>query len=86
MELTAGGSYTCRHGIYKGDQQKSDIVQGSPFLALVYSRSVTQFYGIVLAMTFDFPRISKINLETSVEYLQRHFLNLPACFSSGTDH
>ena len=26
-------------------------------------------------MTFDFSRISKTNLETSVEYLQRYFFN-----------
>ena len=31
-------------------------------------------------MNFDFPRISKTNLETSVKYLQRNFLNHPACF------
>ena len=37
-------------------------------------------YGFTLAMTFDFSRISKTNPETSVEYLQRHFLNHPACF------
>ena len=33
-------------------------------------------------MTFKFSRISKRNLVTSVEYLQRHFLNHPACFFS----
>ena len=31
-------------------------------------------------MNFDFSGISKTNLETSVEYLQRHILNHPACF------
>ena len=31
-------------------------------------------------MAFDFSRISKTNLETSVEYLQKHFLNQSACF------
>ena len=31
-------------------------------------------------MNFNFPRISKTNLETSVKYLQRHFLNHPAFF------
>ena len=31
-------------------------------------------------MTFSFFRISEINLETSVEYLLRHFINHPACF------
>ena len=41
---------------------------------------VAHFYGITLAMNFDFPRISKTNLETSVEYLQRHHLNHPARF------
>ena len=49
-------------------------------MALVFSRGVTHLYGTTLAMNFDFSRISKTNLETSVEYLQRHFLNHPACF------
>ena len=60
--------------------------RGLFYLALVFSRNVTHFYGFTLAMTFDFSRISKINPETSVEYLQRHFLNHPACFFSRTDH
>ena len=31
-------------------------------------------------LQLPFSRISKTNLETSVEYLQSHFLNHPACF------
>ena len=86
--MTAGGSYSMwnfpqvnqkRRGINKGDQQKSDIVQRYPFLALVFSRCVTHLYGITLAMTLSFSRISKTNLETSMEDLQRHFLD-PTCF------
>ena len=57
---------------------KSHIVQGSSFLALWFSRSITHFYEITLQMTVS--RISKTNLEISVEYLQRHFLNHLACF------
>ena len=55
-------------------------ILGVLFLALGFSRDVTHFYGIALAMTFDFSRISKTNLETSVEYLQRHFFNHLVCF------
>ena len=49
-------------------------------MVLGFSRGLKNFHGITLAMTFDFSRISRTNLETSVEYLQRHFLNHPACF------
>ena len=42
------------------------------------SRGVKHFYGITLAMNFDFSRISKTNLETSVEYLQKAFPQ-PSC-------
>ena len=90
MEMTASESYRMwnflewiRKGM--GDQQKSHIVYGSPFLALVFSRGVAHFYGVTLAMNFDCPRVSKTNLETSLEYLQRHFLNRPARFFSGTN-
>ena len=38
------------------------------------------FHGSTLAMTFKFSIISKINLETSVDYLQRHFHNHSTCF------
>ena len=44
-------------------------------LALVFSKGVTRFYGIILAVTFSFSKISKTNLKPSLEYLQRHFLN-----------
>ena len=37
-------------------------------------------------MAFDFSRISKTNLENSVEFVQGHFLNHPAYFFSKTDH
>ena len=53
---------------------------GVPFFGLVYSRGVAHFYRITLAMNSDFSRISNTNLETSVEYLQRHFLKPPSCF------
>ena len=54
---------------------------------LVFARGVTCFCGMVLATNFDFPRITKTNLETLMEFLQRHFLRYPACvFFSGTDH
>ena len=69
-----------------GINKKSHIVYGSPFLALVFARSITHFYGFTLAMNFDFSRISKTNPETSVEYLQSHFLSHSACFFSGTVH
>ena len=49
-------------------------------MALGFSRGVTHFYRSILSITFKFSRISKTNLETSVEYLQRNFLNHPACF------
>ena len=74
MKLTTGGShsmwnswskYQKRSGIYKGDQQKSHIVQGLPILPWVFSRGVTHFYRSSLAMTFKFSRVSKTNL-TSV--------------------
>ena len=68
---------------YKRDQQKSHIVQGSPFLNLVFSTDVTHFYVTALAMALDF---SKTTLETSVEYLQRHFLNHPTCCFPVTDY
>ena len=42
--------------------------------------SVTHFYGSTFVMTFFFSRISKINTKTSMEYLQRHFLNHLAQF------
>ena len=48
------------------------------FLVLGFSRGLTQYYGSTFAMTFKFSRISQTNLETSVEYLQRHFLKHPA--------
>ena len=51
-----------------------------------YFQEVLHTYGITLAMNFDFPRISKTNLGTPVEYLQRHFHNYPASFLFGTDH
>ena len=53
---------------------------GFPFWVLVFSKGVTNFYGITMAMTFSFSKISKTDLETSVEYLQKHFLNQPTCF------
>ena len=55
--------------------KKKPGVQGSSFLVLGFSSGVAHYYGITLAMTLDFPGISKINLEMLVEYLQRHFLN-----------
>ena len=39
-------------------------------MALGFSRGVTHFYGSTLAMTVELSRISKTNLETSVEYSQ----------------
>ena len=88
MTLTPDGSYSTwnpgvnqkRSGIYKCNQQKSHVFQGSSFLALGFSRGGKHFNGITLIMTFDFSRISKTNLETSVEYLQRYFLNHPVRF------
>ena len=44
------------------------------------------FHEITLVVAFDFSRISKTNLETSVEFVQGHFLNHPAYFFSKTDH
>ena len=86
--MTAGGSYSMWNFLqwirkdveFAGMiNKKNHIVSGSPFLVLVFSRDVSHFYGITLAMNFDFFRISKTNLETSAEYLQRHFVNHSAC-------
>ena len=49
-------------------------------MALGFSSYVTYFHGSTLAMTFEFSRISKAQLATSVKYFQRHFLNQIACF------
>ena len=53
-------------------------------MTLRFSRNVTHFNKITLAMTSafssDFPRIPESNLETPVEYSQGHFRNHPACF------
>ena len=54
----------------------------SLFLAFGFLRGVTHFYGITFAMTYDFSRISKNNIETSAKYFQRHFFNHPAWFFS----
>ena len=91
MEMTAGGSYNMWNFLewirkFVDDQQKDHIVKGFPFLALAFSRSVTHFYDLTLAIIFDFFRISKTNPETSVEYLQRRFLNRRACIFSGKGH
>ena len=79
MKLTG----VCQKGrrTWKSDQQKSHIVQGFPFLALVFLMGITHFYQITLAMNFDFSKISKKNLKNSQSiYKERHFLNLPSCF------
>ena len=47
-----------------GDQEKSHIASVSLFLTLGFSRGVIHFYVITLAITFNFSRISKTNLET----------------------
>ena len=88
MEMTAGGSYSIWNfveWIRKGVEfakviKKKRHSLGFPFLVLVFSRGVRHFYGIALAMNLHFSRIFKTNLETSVKYLQRNFLNHPACF------
>ena len=69
----------------QGRSTKEPHSLGVLFLLLGFSKGVTHFYGITLVTTFAFSRISKTNLETSVEYLQRHFLSHPACFFSGPD-
>ena len=79
MQMTAGGSYNMQNFLERmrkgvGDQQKTH------FFGIGIFKRVAQFYGITVAVNFDFLRISKANLETSVEYLQRHFLNHPARF------
>ena len=91
MEITAGGSYSMWNFLERirkcvCDQQKSHIVKGTPFLALVFSRGVTQFYGITLAMTFDFSRISKTSLEISRGVFTKALPQPPCLFFSGTDH
>ena len=53
---------------------------GPLFWPWYFPGGFTHFYGTTIAINFDFARISKTNLETSVEYLQSHFLNHPACF------
>ena len=89
VEMTARGSYACKiswselEGLWMIYKKPHSL--WSPFLALVFARSVPQFYGFTLAMTFDFPRIFKRNPETSVGYLERHFLNHTARFFSRTD-
>ena len=89
MEMTAGGScsmWNFLEYIRKGVEfarvinKKSYIVQGSSFMAFAFSRGVTHFQGITLAMTLAFSRIFKTNLEDLMEYLQRHFLNNLVCF------
>ena len=80
--MTAGGSYSMWNFL---ELIRKPHSLGVPFLALVSSRGVTHFYGITLAMTFDFSRIPKTNLETSVEYFKRHFFNHPT-FLSGASH
>ena len=87
MEKTAGGSYSMWNflegiGKFVGDQQKKPHSLGVPFFGLFWSWywpwECSHFYGFTPAMTFKFPKISKTNPETSVEYLQRHFFNHPA--------
>ena len=72
-------------GNLQGWSTKKSHSLGASFLAFEFSKDVTQFYGIILAMTFDLSRISKTNLEISVEYLQSHFHNHSTCIFSGTD-
>ena len=78
MEMTASGSFTYNFlewiRKFVGDQQESHSLV-VPFFGLV-----AHFYEFTLAMIFSFSRISKTYLETSVEHLQRHLLNHPACF------
>ena len=82
MEMTAGGnkiiSWSELQRVWLINKNATQF-RGSLFWPW-YFQEVLHTYGITLAMNFDFPRISKTNLETSMEYLQRHFLDHPASF------
>ena len=66
--------------------KKGHTVQGSSFFGLGFSRGVTDFCGSKFAMTYKYFRISKTNIETSMEYLQKVFPQSPILLFSGTDH
>ena len=89
MELTVGGVIACgiswsklekKWNLQRWSTKNLHILWFLLIVLGVFKHDITHFYGSTLAMTFEFSRISKTNLETSVEYLQRLFLNHPAYF------
>ena len=84
MELTAGGSYRTwnilekiRKGVGFTRTINQDNFRGPLFGLGIFKRCNTLLWN---RTCYDFSRISKTNLETSVEYLQRHFFNHLVCF------
>ena len=66
--------------------KKATQFRGPLFLALVFLKGVTYFYGNTLAMNFDFSRISKTNLGTLVDIYKGISSTTLLGFFSGTCH